>query len=925
MSKNLTANKGEYQGLTSDEALKNLETYGYNTDIVTDEPRKFKFYGVFKHLRLYLMLGSAFLYLISDNIASGVLLLLLTLGYCVFEVLMETHCGQKLSQLTENTGVAVRVVRDGKLTLIERSDIAQDDLIVLQGGESVPADAHIIAASKVTVDESVFTKSKIPVNKTIGADCKHELKTTCVYKGTKILTGALSARVYAIGEDVKIRPKAKTVREVHRTKFEELINRISTPLTYIAAVVLVVVSVLRFILVSPALLEPEEELSLLTQLVSILLPAVSFALCVVPISLSLVVRVYYANAAVELSEKYGEIKNLRALEKLNSVSVLCLENPTIVDSDNTPLVAEISDNKTMLSRIAALSCSVEAHNSYERAIYVASAFNKIDVKKLQENELVQRYAPEKDEDYNKMHGNMWEIKDSRLVCIKGEPEVIWSYCRLTVEKLNQLQEQYSKLSKAGHHVLAVAFAQIKKSRKGYDEENDEYYYEYAEHFKDDEDYNENDFNFEVPENIWELEFNYSGLLAFSINVRDQIMPAIVNCERAGIRTVMFTPSNKEIAITVATKIGITSGRIVTGVELLEAKSSGRVLRLSDVSVFAGVSDEQKEEVIKTLKKNGEKTVLFAENDNANILELADVRVALSRHTASGEWSVHSSHTTGTNAQICDLIMESPHEDGDGLVKTSETIREARQVHYNIKRCIALGTSTFVALLLFGLMNLFIGSGFVLEAVFASILLVLIVPALTLSFVKNKFDDRERYNHNEKTRPSNFIKSGEISREFFVGTAIQCGILLATLLIMFFIFSAVFRADASLVAEAGVVASVSEEAINVSDYIGKLRSVFLTVFTAAGVAMAWVGLSAHESFYRSLQPSSKNTDKRSRWQENPVILISLGAFVFNLLSVYLPFVNVAFGMESINPFFFLICVIVGGVSQIGFEFVKRKYL
>ncbi|MCL1831649.1 MAG: cation transporting ATPase C-terminal domain-containing protein [Oscillospiraceae bacterium] len=906
--------KGDYKGLTAEEVTAHLKTYGHNSEIKIEEPRKVRFYGVFKHMRLYLMFAAAALYLMSEAVLPGILLLMLALGYCVFEIAMENYCDKKLRELSAATEVTVRAVRDGKVTLVERKHIVQDDLIVLQGGESVPADAHILEALNVTVDESAFSGSAKPVNKSAGADSKNELKTTCVYKGTKVLTGTLIAKVFAIGQDVKIRPDVVTVKEVHHTVFESLITRMSLLFTYVAAIMLVIVALIRFLIIGPQL--PEGEASLLVHFVTILLPAFSFAMCVVPVSLSLIVRIYYVKGATSLSSKFGEIKNLRALETLNSVTAVCLSHDSIIDVDKSLLVEEISDNKKMLTRICALSCCPKPTNSYEKAIYVNAAFNHIKIDELHGNRLIQQYAPDKTANYNKMNGNLWDINGARLLCVKGEPEIILSYCKMPSDKLFGIQEKCTQLAKQGLVVSAVAFAKLKK--RYYDEEEDEYY-----EYEDDDSYesDENDGGEHwIPDNICEIEYTFIGLLGFASNVKGRIPGAVQSCYSAGVKVIMITPDTKESAHALARKIGLNSTNTITGVELDKAKADGKTLRVNDVCIFAGITAEQTPIIMELLKNSGEKTAAFGGGENGggldvDTLEHADVRIALARHTTGKEWDMGqdslSQHTTGTTFEVCDLVMESDglEDDGNAFAKTADTIRESHQMHSNIKRCLTVAISTFAIALLFSLINLFCGNGYVLEAVLISTVAVIIIPALSLLFVNNDADLISGVAH-----PSAFIGRGEVNKQHLIGAGVQSVSLLFALLIMFFVFG--FAKMPEITDDY----TLAQQTADLAQSVGKLRSVFLTVFMSGGLAMAWVRLSAREPFFKAVD----FRDFRGLLT-NPAIVITAGLFLFTLLVVSIPGVNAAFGLSSLNPLVFILSLLVGAVSQLWFDFIKERFV
>lgn len=835
--------KEDYKGLNAAQAEENLAFYGYNSEIKHDEKHPSRMTGVFKSLRLYLMLGAAFLLYIGGDVRRGTLLLMLTALYCVVEILKETKCAEKLDGLSRAGDVTVRVVRDGEVVLMRRENIVQDDLIILQGGENVPADAHILESTDVTADESAFTGSNRPVKKSPGTDGKNELKQSCVYKGTRIVSGVLIARVFSIGQDVKIRPEVRSRKGTRLTEFETAVNRITRLLTYASAVILIIASALKFITVSP---DPEEQ-NLLGFFAATFLPAVSFAMCALPAEISSIIRVYYITGALRLSRKYGGVKHLAALEKLNSVTAVLVGKDSVIESGNTTVVAEYSQNKEMLTRVSALACSPNPRDAYEKAIFLSAAFKHIDVRELRDNALLKVY----DDDKRRINGCLWEIGGSNLLCVKGEPEVIISFCKPPSEQLFALQKKQQEYSGEGYRVIAFAFAKIPDGERN-------------------------------PETLFETEYTFLGLTAFSGSIRDNVPAAVKNCLRAGVKVIMLTPDGKETARAAAEKIGIKPVGVITGEELERERfgeSGGN--DLSGITVFAGISPSQKGDVTRLLRESGEIVAAFgSDSSDVEALEQADVGIALSKYTTERAWDVNgdtlSQSTTGSACEACDFIME-----GDGFVKAADALREARVMHRNIKRCVSVACSCFAAIFLFALINLLSGSDFVTDAVTVSTLSVAVIPAAMLMFIDNKADMRG------SLKPSEFIARGVINRNFPLCALIRGGSLFMVELIMF-------------------VASYRMPE-------GQKRAVFLAVFFSGLIAMCWVGLSFEKPFYRFFEKGN-----------NTVVGISASLALFLLLITYLPFINASFGLNAIHPLMFFLCLIIGAASQLWFDFVKKRF-
>jgi Ca2+-transporting ATPase len=866
--------KQEHKGLDSEKAQENLELYGYNSekrrvDLDNETPKMIRFYSVFKSLRVYLMLAAVFVYFLnnSDNSAiKGGLLLLLMFGICAFEIIIENICSKKLREVTNTSRVIVRVVRDGEIKLVRREEIVQDDLIILQGGETVPADAHILESNDVMVDESAFSDSDTPVKKQAGYDGKRELKQSCVYKRTKILSGLLIARVFATGPDTKIRPEVLP-KKAHYTELESFIGKISTLCTYAAAILLVIVTVIKLIAAGGTEPEVTEGMSALTYLSGIFLPSISFALCAIPVSLALIIRLYYVIGAAKLSYKYGDVKRLKGVETLNSVTAICVDKDVIVDADSTPIAAESGANKNMLARVAALSCNKSPVNSYERAISISAAFKHIDVKDLYENTLIKSYAPEA-KDYNNIHGNLWEINGAKLLCVKGTPEKVLSFCNLPDGQLYPIQQKHSEYAKEGHYVQAVAFTQLKDEVET-DEEGNVIGVKPAV----------------IPKALYDVEYTYLGLLAYSSSINENVPAAVKNCYRAGIKIYMLTSDNRETASAVAHKAGIREDGIVE---------------------YSG----EKLEVVQSLKEAGEVTAVFGGGVSGkrlvcsctSALELSDVGIALSKYTTPKKWDMDmqtmSELTTGSACEACDFVMDagaggSSEISACGFVKAIDAFMDARIMHRNIKRCISVAIATFIAVFLFGLVSLIAigdsGADYVLEAVFVSTLSVLVTVLLTFFYIENDSDSKSNL------RSSTFVgrRDKRYSRNFLFGTLIQGMSLFAAAAIMFVAFR-----------------------FNENYEAAHLRSIFFAVFMAGTLAMSWVGLSYDKPFYSSVTIS--------KWKTNPALILTAVLLLFVIMTVYLPFVNSAFGLTAINPLILIVSLIIGGVSQLWFDFIKKRF-
>lgn len=817
--------KGDYTGITNSEAEENLRMYGFNSETKLDEDGKgYNPAKAFINLRFFLFLAASVLYIISGNFLSGAILILLTAAYVVLEIFKGVRCDEALYEHKRSTGMKFRVIRGGELILLRKEYLVPDDIIILQGGENVPADAHILETSDAACDESLFSGDRTPAHKFAGADSSENvLKGSCVYKGTKLLSGHLIARVFGTGVDtMKHKTFGETkVEEVYYTSFERTINKVTPVMNGIAAVMLVLFAALNFLgadIVNTGIIE---------LLHNTLIPAIAFALVFIPAQTASLVRIYYVMGAYSLASKHSIVKDLSVLESMNALTCICVEKAGTITKSRLEIADENSKNPEMMTNIAILACDTTPSNAVDQAIMLGATFKQIDVKELQQNELIKAFPfSEKD----KIAGNLWNVNGARLMCIKGSPESIFTLCEMSPDNLFKAQKKHSDFAKLGHQVIAVAVARV-----------------------DDE---------KIPDSIFELNYTYLGLIAFNNQTKDTIPFAVRSCYKAGVNVIMTTGDSAETAAAIAKKIGMHEGKVITGDMMKAAKMNGEAIDLEDVNIFARITPEQKIEIIRMLQSNGEIVGITADNTtDSEVLEQADVGITMVQNAS------------GAAYEACDLLMND-----DNFNTIVETIKESRQVHQNVKRCISTVISATLAMILFWLANYFLGGESVITPVLAALLTVIVIPVCAMLFTDNTSDIKG------DLVSSGFIGRGVVNKKFFIKALLQ---------------------GVSLAMFSWLICAISQ-----SSAVNELRSTFLATFVFGMIAMCWVNFSG-----------TKNILKIFKEKHNLAALISGITVAAMLILIYIPFINEAFGFVGINPFVLIIALVMGVVSQSFFEIYK----
>lgn len=585
--------KGEYRGLTAEEAEKRLTMYGLNED----EPESETPYSMGKAIltpRFFVQTVSVLLLFLSEQYVLGAVMLLLTVMLTVGDVIWQLKLYEKESSISRMSGMKFRAVRDGELTLVRKEYLVPDDIIVLQGGERVPADAHLLDAEELTVNEFVFTGSTSPVAKKIGAESGKTLpKSTCIYKNTLVASGSLVARIFATGEDVAIK------REQSRSKsqFEKSSKVPVRIIMAVGAVLTVLAAILCFI--------RADKLENFTDvIVKVVLPALSLGMCFVPAQAEKLIKHFYLEGAIRMNRRHALVKNMGTIEALSAITCVCVEKSGTVTKNHIEVADVFSEENRFFTNICVLACEPAPTDAAEKAILLYATFGGTDVKDLFSN---QREAVYPFSESAKMAGNLWNIGGQRLLCIKGSPEETLALCNIEPNDLHYIQQKRLSFAKQGRQVLAVAFAALPPDRP-------------------------------KPENLSDIRYEYMGLIALENATRDTVPYAVKSCMKAGVRVIMVTGDNEDAAAAIGRQIGL-NGKTVTGSELDGNPD------LSDVSIFAKVTPARRLQLLKMLRSQGEIVALVGTDaGDTELLEEADVGISVSGNASPAA------------CESCDMLM-----------------------------------------------------------------------------------------------------------------------------------------------------------------------------------------------------------------------------------------------------------------------------
>ncbi len=404
------------------------------------------------------------------------------------------------------------------------------------------------------------------------------------------------------------------------------------------------------------------------------------------------------------------VKSLSDIEKLNSLSVLCVEKEGAISKNSLEVRGVYAKSEELLYKVAALACEPNTIDPAERALMVKATFFDDKIAGVYtDNVFIEKVA-----EGESMNGAVWSVGGAKICCIKGIPEQILPMCRLNGDELFAAQKKYEDYYAKGCSVMAVACV---------DADNDD---------------------MDVTAGF---SYTFVGFVAFSAPLRDSVSSAVKTCRRSGVRVVMLTEENPSVAESTGKMIGLSTSSVITGKQIEESVEYGTYLDF-DADIYAKLTLEQKLYVIGKLKENGEVVAMTGtRTGDADALEAADVGITISQHSA------------GSAYEAADVIMND-----DNFSTIADMIAAARQIHRNIKRAVSLMISGYVGLIVLIMINLFSDVHLMLTPAIIALVSMIFLPMAALGYVDCRADMRS------VMPPSEFVAERKINYRFIGGAA-----------------------------------------------------------------------------------------------------------------------------------------------------------
>lgn len=469
------------------------------------------------------------------------------------------------------------VIRSGEKIRISGAELVVDDILILNEGDIVPADAELAEAFQVQIDESLLTGESFSVDKEINS---------LVWAGTTVVRGQLLGKVIATGARTKLGKIGKLL-ETGRSDVTALNLETRKVVKY-----LTLVAVILCILTSTAYALASKD-----YLAGILV-GLTLAMAILPNELPAVLTIFLALGTRRISQRNVLTRRLAAVENIGATTTLC------VDKTGT-----LTLNKMMVQEVVSLSKDQQSEQEVLKFAILASNQNSFDPMEraiMESGGLGQTLEPPAFQfplsPYFFAMSNFRIEKDfgGYEVASKGAPEAILKICKLSEARAQEVLRQVGFLAEKGLRVLAVA--------KGL--------------------YSENEF----PKIHTDLRLQYLGLIGLADPVRPGVKESIQLCYDAGIRVIMITGDHAKTASAIAEQIGLKESLSVLRGSDMEAMSDQELKeKLKTTNCFARMIPEQKLRIVKLLQEQGEVVTMTGDGVNdAPALMAAQIGIAMGR-------------------------------------------------------------------------------------------------------------------------------------------------------------------------------------------------------------------------------------------------------------------------------------------------------
>ncbi len=650
-------------GLASSEAEKRLAVNGKNKlrEAKKDSIIKQFFKQMADPMIIILLVAAAISAVTSiyegEGVADVVIILFVVIVNAVLGVYQENKAEKAIEALQEMSAATSKVLRDGAVCQVKSEDLVTGDIVLLEAGDSVPADGRLIENASLKIEEAALTGESVPVTKFIDIIELREKREVplgdrknMVYMGSTVAYGRGTFVVTATGMDTEMGKIADALAraEEGQTPLQIKLTQLSKVLTWLVLGICVLIFGVQLL---------RDGFAFETIMDSFMV-AVSLAVAAIPEGLAAVVTVVLSIGVTNMSKRNAIIRRLTAVETLGCAQIICSDKTGTLTQNKMTVVDSFGGDEKLLASAMALCSDAELSadgtvtgEPTEAALVAFAA--KLGLKKNELKEKFPRAGEAPFDSGRKMMSTVHAVNGKFVQYTKGAPDEIIRRCTSYLENGREVpmtEEYRERILKANKTMADRALRVLAAAFRMYDAAPNSY----------------------EPASL-ENRLCFIGLCGMIDPVRPEVKDAIEECKSAGIRAIMITGDHIDTAVAIAKELGILvdGRRAITGSELDEMSDEAFSEQFRDIAVYARVQPEHKTRIVNAWRGAGYVTAMTGDGVNdAPSIKSADIGVGMG--------------ITGTDVtkNVADMVLAD-----DNFATIVGAVEEGRRIYDNIRKAI----------------------------------------------------------------------------------------------------------------------------------------------------------------------------------------------------------------------------------------------
>lgn len=665
----------DIDGLTTEQAKARLQSHGYN-ELPDKEKRNFFkiFISIISEPMIILLIVTVTLYFILGDKSEAIILTLSIFSIIGISIYQDTKTEKSLSALRDLSSPLATVVRDGKRQIIPSREVVVGDIVVLDEGVRVPADAKLLYEQDLKINESLLTGESDAVEKKAGEEKNNANK---VFSGTMIVRGSAIAEVTAIGEVTEIGKIGVSLSniQIESTRLQKEIHRVVKIIAILA--VLISLSLVLLYAIKDG------------NFIQGLLAGLTLAMAILPEEFPVILTVFMSLGAWRLAQKNVLTRRTYVIETLGSASVLCVDKTGTLTQNQMKVLkvvdakGEIYDDFSKVKRVlryGMLASPRKPFDPMEEALLSAGREQFTDREVYGDSKIIKTY-PFGEGELSLV--NVWRATTDK-VALKGAPETVFDLCHLTRAERELFEVRVKQLASDGLRVLGVA--------KGLS-------------------------NGKLPKNRRDLEFEFIGLIGLADPIKTGVKSAIKTCHDAGIRIVMMTGDYRETAINIGREAGLDCTEVMNGADFEKLSREQKLEKVKTIDIFSRVTPMNKLTIVNALKTAGEVVAMTGDGVNdAPALKSANIGIAMGKRG------------TDVAREAASIVLLD-----DRFTSIVRGIRLGRRIYTNLKKAMSYIISIHLPIVVMSFIPVMFGWPIAIMPAHIVLLEIIMDPSCTLVF------------------------------------------------------------------------------------------------------------------------------------------------------------------------------------------------